>query len=334
MHPDRQKGSSLASPNELAEFLASVERRAYKQALFAVRDSENALDIVQDSMLKLAEKYGAKPLAELPMLFQRILQNTIRDFYRRQKVRSLWVTLFSSLSSGKEDDDADPLETLASADDSKPRDGPDDRLEQSQLIEIIEFELRRLPARQRQAFLLRYWEELDVAETAAVMGCSEGSVKTHCSRATHTLAHALKADTDRKIDGMDSTVYDNFLGMEHLHDAYDRMAVYAQSKRAGLQVSLSYVGKLELAQNYRDFRLQEICDISAMMEPTPANLIAIYSFAGQFHFSLASDESSLPYAQALQIKEQVTATLLACLANVETSAAIPAGTSSARPEVS
>ena len=193
MHPDREKGSSLASPNELAEFLASVERRAYKQALFAVRHSENALDIVQDAMLKLAEKYGAKPVAELPMLFQRILQNTIRDFYRRQKVRSLWVTLFSSLSSGKEDEDADPLETLASADDSKPRDGPADRLEQSQLIEIIEIELRKLPARQRQAFLLRYWEELDVAETAAVMGCSEGSVKTHCSRASHALATALRA---------------------------------------------------------------------------------------------------------------------------------------------
>jgi RNA polymerase sigma-70 factor (ECF subfamily) len=193
VHPDRQKGSSLASPNELAEFLASVERRAYKQALFAVRHSENALDIVQDAMLKLAEKYGAKPVAELPMLFQRILQNTIRDFYRRQKVRSLWVTLFSSLSSGKEDEDADPLETLASVDDSKPRDGPADRLEQSQLVEIIEIELRKLPARQRQAFLLRYWEELDVAETAAVMGCSEGSVKTHCSRASHALAKALRA---------------------------------------------------------------------------------------------------------------------------------------------
>ena len=193
-HPGTDKeGSSLASSNELAEFLASVERRAYKQALFAVRDSENALDIVQDSMLKLAEKYGAKPAAELPMLFQRILQNTIRDFYRRQKVRSLWVTLFSSLSAGREDDDSDPLETLAIADASGSRGGPPDQLEQSQVIELIEKELQRLPARQRQAFLLRYWEELDVAETAAVMGCSEGSVKTHCSRAAHALAAALRA---------------------------------------------------------------------------------------------------------------------------------------------
>jgi RNA polymerase sigma-70 factor (ECF subfamily) len=157
-----------------------------------VRDSENALDIVQESMLKLAEKYGTKPAAELPMLFQRILQNTIRDFYRRQKVRSLWVTLFSSLSAGKEDEDSDPLETLVGAD-SKPPEGPADRLEQSQVIELIEKELERLPERQRQAFLLRYWEELDVAETAAVMGCSEGSVKTHCSRAAHALAAALRA---------------------------------------------------------------------------------------------------------------------------------------------
>jgi RNA polymerase sigma-70 factor (ECF subfamily) len=170
-----------------------VERRAYKQALFAVRESENALDIVQDSMLKLAEKYGAKPAAEWPMLFQRILQNTIRDFYRRQKVRSLWVTLFSSLSAGKEDDDSDPLETLAVEDPSGSRGGPADQLEQSQVLEIIEKELQRLPARQRQAFLLRYWEELDVAETAAVMGCSDGSVKTHCSRAAHALAAALRA---------------------------------------------------------------------------------------------------------------------------------------------
>jgi len=148
---------------------------------------------VQDSMLKLAEKYGAKPVAELPMLFQRILQNTIRDFYRRQKVRSRWVTLFTALSPGREDDDADPLETLESADTSGSMEGPADRLEQSQVVEVIEKELQRLPQRQRQAFLLRYWEELDVAETAAVMGCSQGSVKTHCSRAAHALAAALRA---------------------------------------------------------------------------------------------------------------------------------------------
>jgi RNA polymerase sigma-70 factor (ECF subfamily) len=170
-----------------------VERRAYKQALFAVREAENALDIVQDTMLKLSEKYGARPAAELPMLFQRILQNTIRDFYRRQKVRSRWVTLFSALFPGKEGDDTDPLETLESVEPPKSREGPADLLEQSQVVEVIEKELQRLPPRQRQAFLLRYWEELDVAETATVMGCSQGSVKTHCSRAAHALAAALRA---------------------------------------------------------------------------------------------------------------------------------------------
>jgi RNA polymerase sigma-70 factor (ECF subfamily) len=183
--------SSLASRSELSDFLAGVERRAFKQAVFAVRDEDTALDIVQDAMLKLSEKYGGRPAAELPLLYQRILQNTIRDFYRRQKVRSTWTTLLSSFSSG-DDDDSDPLETLGAADESGFG-NPHGALEQAQLIAVIEKEVEKLPARQREAFLLRYWEEMDIAETAVAMGCSEGSVKTHCSRATHTLAVALKA---------------------------------------------------------------------------------------------------------------------------------------------
>jgi len=183
----------LATRNELSEFLASVERRAYKQGLYAVRDEHAALDIVQDAMMKLAEKYGDRPVTELPLLFQRILQNTIRDFYRRQKVRSAWTTLMSSLKPANDDSDYDPLESLQDDDNNSQSPRPDASLEQSQLIEIIEAELYNLPARQREAFILRYWEDLDTAETAVVMGCSEGSVKTHCSRATHTLAAALKA---------------------------------------------------------------------------------------------------------------------------------------------
>lgn len=158
-----------------------------------MRDAQAALDIVQDAMLRLAEKYGDRPPGELPMLFQRILQNAIRDWYRRQKVRATWVTLFSSLVPNQgEDDGQDPLETLGAAGASSSEEQPQERLERAQVIEIIEQEIRKLPARQREAFLMRYWDELDVAETAQAMGCSEGSVKTHCSRAAHALAAALR----------------------------------------------------------------------------------------------------------------------------------------------
>ena len=185
--------TKLASHDELSRFLAESERRAYKQALFAVHDEHMALDIVQDAMIKLAEKYGGHAREEFPMLFQRILQNTIRDYYRRQKVRSAWSTLMSSLIPQHDDQEHDALDFLQDKDNpSQPR-APDEQLEQSQVIALIEETLKKLPPRQREAFLLRYWENLDTAETAAIMGCTEGSVKTHCSRATHALAAALKA---------------------------------------------------------------------------------------------------------------------------------------------
>jgi RNA polymerase sigma-70 factor (ECF subfamily) len=159
-----------------------------------VRDEDAALDIVQDAMLRLAEKYGDRPAEELPLLFHRIMQNAIRDWYRRQKVRALWVTPFAALLGGRAaEDEHDPLDTLQPAAGQPTADSPPERLERSQVVEILEQEIARLPARQREAFLMRYWHELDVAETALAMGCSEGSVKTHCSRAAHALAEALKA---------------------------------------------------------------------------------------------------------------------------------------------
>ena len=162
--------------------------------MFAVRDEDAALDIVQEAMLKLTENYAAKPAAELPMLFQRILQNAIHDHFRRQKVRSTWTTALSALGHRDDrDDDYDPLETLQAKTDANLPADPAASAEQRQIVGIIEQALSRLPVRQREAFLLRYWEELDVAETAAAMGCSEGSVKTHCSRAVHALAQTLKA---------------------------------------------------------------------------------------------------------------------------------------------
>lgn len=147
--------------------------------------------------MKLTEKYAAKPLEELPLLFQRILQNTIRDYYRRQKSRSLWSTLFSAFTPNqqeKENEDFDLLETLQIKKDTSFGFGndPQAQTEQAQLINLIERAIEILPARQREAFLLRYWEEMDLTETAKIMGCSEGSVKTHCSRATHALATILR----------------------------------------------------------------------------------------------------------------------------------------------
>lgn len=179
----------MATAQELSDFLAEVERRAFKQTAYAVRDDHAALDIVQDAMLKLAESYGQRPVTEYPMLFQRILQNTMRDYWRRQKVRNLWTSLLSSFGAGHDDEDHDPLETLSGEDDA---DEPDIQLERTQTVAIIEQALQKLPARQREAFVLRYWEDMDVAETAAAMGCSQGSVKTHCSRAVHALASILE----------------------------------------------------------------------------------------------------------------------------------------------
>lgn len=186
------RGEKLSTPAELSQFLSGVERRAYKHAVFAVRDNHTALDIVQDAMLKLAENYGGKPAEELPLLFQRILQNTIRDHYRRQKVRTAWTTLFSSLQPKHGEEEFDPLDVLEDSENQSAPAAPESSLQQKQLIAFIEQALSDLPARQREAFLLRYWEGLDTIETAKAMGCTEGSVKTHCSRATHSLAAALK----------------------------------------------------------------------------------------------------------------------------------------------
>jgi len=183
----------LASPKELSDFLVAVERRAFKQCVLSVQDEEAALDIVQDAMMRLAEKYSNRPAPELPLLFQRILQNAIRDHFRRTRVRSTWTTLLSSLGFGGDDEDADPLETLEVEVTSSVPATPAERLEQSQVMAAIEEAVRALPERQRQAFMLRYWEELDVGETARIMRCSEGSVKTHCSRATHALAKILRS---------------------------------------------------------------------------------------------------------------------------------------------
>ena len=184
----------MATRQELSDFLAAAERRAFKQAVYAVRDREVALDVVQDAMLRLATRYADRPPTELPLLFQRILQNAITDHFRRQKVRNLWTTPLSALSGDGDDEggERDILEALEPESGSPGAASGAELLERAQLLAILDEEIARVPRRQREAFLLRYWEDLNVAETAEAMGCSEGSVKTHCSRAAHTLAEVLR----------------------------------------------------------------------------------------------------------------------------------------------
>ena len=183
----------MATDKELNDFLRSVDRRAFKRTAYVVRNDDAALDIVQDAMIKLAESYADRPPAELPLLFQRILSNATMDWFRRQKVRNALFSNMSDFESKDGDDSFDLLEMLESQDGALGALSAADEVSREQILRAIEAEVAQLPARQREAFLLRYWEELDVAETAAVMGCSQGSVKTHCSRAVHSLAKSLKA---------------------------------------------------------------------------------------------------------------------------------------------
>ena len=144
-------------------------------------------------MIRLAEKYADQPAGEWPALFQRILSNATMDWFRRRKVREAVVQNFSDFESGEGGEDFDLLEVLSALSSDSSAAEASEQLDRFQIMKMIDEEVARLPERQREAFLLRYWEELDVAETATIMGCSEGSVKTHCSRAVHALAKSLKS---------------------------------------------------------------------------------------------------------------------------------------------
>jgi RNA polymerase sigma-70 factor (ECF subfamily) len=190
--PRRPLSAALATDKELADFLQGAEKRAFKRTVYSVRNDDAALDIVQEAMIKLAENYADRPPAELPLLFQRILSNATMDWFRREKVRGALVQNFSDFETQEDDGDFDLLETLQSFEARAGTESAEEGVGRVQVLTLIDAEIQALPTRQREAFLLRYWEELDVAETAAVMGCSEGSVKTHCSRAVGALAKALR----------------------------------------------------------------------------------------------------------------------------------------------
>lgn len=168
----------------LNRFLASVERRAFRMAQIATGNTDDALDIVQDAMMTLVRKYSAKPEAEWGALFQTILQSRIRDWYRRSSVRNR----LRSWLHHDDDDDMDPLDALP----DQQGKNPEQRLHLDDATDALNTALHALPLRQQQAFLLRNWEGLDVAHTAQAMGCSEGSVKTHYSRAVHSLRATLE----------------------------------------------------------------------------------------------------------------------------------------------
>lgn len=180
------RGVVLEQTRELDKFLAEVERRAFRMAQVALRDPDDALDVVQDSMLKLARNYAAKPSAEWRPLFYRILQNGIRDLQRRRSVRKKFLVWLPDTHQDADNEAQDPLDLVAAG-------GPDvpQLLMQDEAMKKLEGCLRALPARQREAFMLRNFEGLDVAETAQAMGCSQGSVKTHYSRAVHSLREQL-----------------------------------------------------------------------------------------------------------------------------------------------
>lgn len=175
----------LQREQELNRFLAEVEKRALRIAEIAIRDRDEALDLVQEAMIKLVRNYADRPNAEWTPLFYRILQNGVRDWHRRQIVRNRVMVWFGR--SKRDDENYDPVEMAA---DPAGR-TPDENLESAEAMTCLELAVAELPRRQREAFMLRTFEGLDVAGTAVAMGCSEGSVKTHYSRAIHSLRKTL-----------------------------------------------------------------------------------------------------------------------------------------------
>jgi RNA polymerase sigma-70 factor (ECF subfamily) len=180
------RGSTLERARELDRFLRDVEKRAYRIAVIALRDADDALDVVQDSMLQLARAYGARPSEQWRPLFHRILVNRIEDCRRRRRSRSRVFAWWTAGRPDADDEADDPIEQAPSAEAEPSR-----RLMNDEAMAALESALQALPPRQQQAFLLRTFEGLDVAQTAMAMGCGEGSVKTHHFRAVQALRDRL-----------------------------------------------------------------------------------------------------------------------------------------------
>jgi RNA polymerase sigma-70 factor (ECF subfamily) len=179
--------STQQSTRALEGFLAGVEAKAFRIAQIALRHEDDALDAVQDAMLRLVRSYSNRPPEQWRPLFYRILENCVRDMQRRRSVRARVLTWYHrAFSDDADEGEGDALEQL-----SDPAPIPSAQAQTDETMRALDAALSQLPARQRQAFLLRNLEGLDVAETATAMGCSEGSVKTHHFRALHTLRARL-----------------------------------------------------------------------------------------------------------------------------------------------
>lgn len=177
---DAARETALDQERALERFLAGVEKRAFRIAKLSLRDHDDALDVVQDSMISLARNYAGHPEEQWRPLFYRILRNRITDYQRRRRVRQGVIAWWPG--TGPDDGPPDPVESAPD-----PSGTPDEQLEGEELLGRIERALAGLSDRQREAFMLRNFEGLDVAQTAIAMGCSEGSVKTHYFRAVQAL---------------------------------------------------------------------------------------------------------------------------------------------------
>jgi len=175
----------------LDRFLAGVERRAFKMALLGCGNRDDALDIVQDSMLKLVRKYRDKPAEDWTPLFYSILQSTLNDWHRRRKVRARWSGLLAMVRGGDNDHDHEDADPMQQAPDAYAPTAPQ-ALDNQRAMRNLEQQVAKLPLRQQQTFILRAWEGMSVEQTAEVMGCSQGSVKTQYSRAVQTLRQSLE----------------------------------------------------------------------------------------------------------------------------------------------
>jgi RNA polymerase sigma-70 factor (ECF subfamily) len=184
---DANEGRTLASNQSIEQFLSGIEHRALRMAQFATRDTDEALDLVQDAMIGLVRNYSQRPAEEWAPLFYRILQSRIRDWQRRSMVRNRWRAWLHPVHNADEEE-PDVWQDIADPSAKTPA----ETMALKNSTQALEKALHALPLRQREAFLLRVWEGLDVAHTASAMGCSEGSVKTHYSRAVHSLRDLLE----------------------------------------------------------------------------------------------------------------------------------------------